>query len=140
MKLLFWISEFFSSCWKTQNFDVFFKNSYFSKKFSKFVNILQTWISSSKKYKLRDQCLKKLIKKLLIFLRVLRGKLALIKATPVSFHHSMRARRDFMLNMEAIPTHHIIRLYSTSHIIKPLLRAGLACVFHELYGSCVILQ
>ena len=58
---------------------------------------------------------------------------------PVSFRHLMRAIRTlFMLNMVAIPTSHIIRLYGSSHIIKPLLRAVLLLRF-ELLLICNIL-
>ena len=71
---LFW---FFPHFLEKSKFWLFFKNSIFDKNFWKLVNILYLWVSSIKKYKIRDQCLRKLSKKLLNSLRVLRGKLTL---------------------------------------------------------------
>ena len=62
-------------------------------------------------------------KKTFYFVKSSKGKLTL-RLPPVSFHHLMKARRAFMLNMKAIPTPHIIRLYCTSHVIKFLLLFG----------------
>ena len=59
------------------------------------------------------------------FVESSRGEINFSPPPPTSFQHLRSARRAFMLNMEAIPTSHIIRLYGTSHIIKSLPRAGL---------------
>ena len=61
----------FPGFWNNLNLDFFFTNSFFCKFFSKFVNILFSCVSPSNKYKLCDQCLRKLNKKLLSLLRVL---------------------------------------------------------------------
>ena len=61
------------------------------------------------------------------FVKSSRGNLTL-RPLPRSFQHLKRARRAFISHMEAIPTFYIIRLYGTSHIIKPLLRVGLYLV------------
>ena len=62
--------------WKFDCFPLF-KNPIFDKKFWKLVNILYIWLSSIKKYKTRDQCLRKLSKFFLNLLWILRGKLTL---------------------------------------------------------------
>ena len=72
--LKFWIFHHFL---EKSKFWLFFKNSVFENCGWKFVNILLLWVSSIKKYKYRNQCLRKLSKKLLNLLRVLRGKLTL---------------------------------------------------------------
>ena len=45
-----------------------------------------------------------------------------------------------MLVIEVIPTSHIIRLYGTSHIIKPLLRAGLFLIERRCLAASETLE
>ena len=91
--LCFWIRGFkkrgyyfefsnFPRLLENSKFCVFSKTHFFNKIYSKVVNILQSWLTSSKKYNCCDQSLRKLSMKLINLLRVLRGEITLTPPPP----------------------------------------------------------
>ena len=140
IRLFFWNFEFFPFFGKTDIL-TFFKNLFFDINFWKKLSTYSNYeCLQLKNTKSTVNASRNSAKKRLNLLRDLRMKLTLGPPPPISFHHLRSARGAFMLNMEAIPTSHFIRLHVTSNIIKPLPRAVLLvrhiCIKPQLH--CII--